>query len=166
LSLFVLPDVSPALAVVASDLSLVLPAGLAGSVVVSVAAVAEESVLSLAWLCEEGSLEEVSRVLRSDDDEEEDDAELEEESLRRGAGSWLEDGALLLMAWVLLSTSESKESLGDVFEPCGRAGFCGALDTCALAATSDVTPTTGNPSKTSSDQEGARSGPARDVNIL
>ncbi|WP_244552799.1 hypothetical protein [Bradyrhizobium sp. Ghvi] len=82
-------------------------------------------------------------------DEEDDD-----ESLRRGAGSWLGDGALLLMAWVLLSTSAPKESLGAVsLGVWERAGFCCALETCALVATSDVTPTTGDPLKTSSDQE-------------
>jgi hypothetical protein len=70
--------------------------------------------------------------------------------------SWVEDEALLLIAWVLLSTSEPKESLGGVFEPCERAGFCCALETCALAATSDVTPTTGGPLKTSSTQEGSK----------
>ena len=90
----------------------------------------------------------MSRVLRSD--EEEDD---EEESLRRGAVSGVEDEALLLIAWVLLSTSAPKESFGEVFELCERAGFCCALETCVLAATSDVTPTTGDPLKTSSDQE-------------
>ena len=58
------------------------------------------------------------------------------------------------MAWVLLSTSDPKESLGVVsLVLCDRAGFCCALETCALAATSDVTPTTGDPLKTSSDQE-------------
>ena len=87
-------------------------------------------------------------MLRSD--EEDDD----EESLRRGAGSWLEDEALLLMAWVLLSTSDPKESLGVVsLVLCDRAGFCCALETCALAATSDVLPTTGDPLKTSSGQK-------------
>ena len=89
-------------------------------------------------------------MLRSD---EEDDDE-EEESVRRGALSWVEDEALLLIAWVLLSTSAPKESLVELsFELCDRAGFCCALETCALAATSDVTPTTGDPLKTSSDQE-------------
>jgi hypothetical protein len=89
-------------------------------------------------------------VLRSDEEDDEDD----EESLRRGVLSWLEDEALLLMAWVLLSTSDPKESLGVVsLVLCDRAGFCCALETCALAATSDVTPTTGDPLKTSSDQE-------------
>ena len=90
-------------------------------------------------------------MLRSD---EEDDDEDEEESLRRGVVSWVEDDALLLIACVLLSTSAPKESLLEVsFELCGRAGFCCALETCALAATSDVTPTTGDPLKPSSDQE-------------
>jgi hypothetical protein len=122
---------------------------LVGSVVVSVLAGVVELVLSLAWLCEDWSVEELSRVLRSD--EEDDD---EEESLRRGAVSWLEDEALLLIAWVLLSTSAPKESLVELsFALCNRAGFCCALETCALTATSDVTPTTGDPLKTSSDQE-------------
>jgi hypothetical protein len=117
----------------------------------SLAACVEESVLSLALLCEEESVEDESRVLRSD---EVDDDEDDEESLRRGAVSWLEDEALLLIAWVLLSTSDPKESLGVVsLVLCDRAGFCCALETCALAATSDVTPTTGDPLKTSSDQE-------------
>ena len=89
-------------------------------------------------------------MLRSDEEDDEDDEEL----LRRGVLSWLEDEALLLMAWVLLSTSDPKESLGVVsLVLCDRAGFCCALETCALAATSDVTPTTGDPLKTSSDQE-------------
>ena len=90
-------------------------------------------------------------MLRSDEEEDDDD---DDESLRRGAVSGLEDDALLLIAWVLLSTSEPKESLGLVsLVLCDRAGFCCALETCALAATSDVTPTTGDPLKTSSDQE-------------
>jgi len=67
--------------------------------------------------------------------------------------SGVEDDALLLIAWVLLSTSAPKESFEDVFELCDRAGFCCALETCALAVTSDVTPTTGDPLKTSSEQE-------------
>ena len=87
-------------------------------------------------------------MLRSDEEDDDDD-----ESLRRGAVSGVEDEALLLIAWVLLSTSAPKESFGEVFELCDRAGFCCALETCVLAATSDVTPTTGDPSKTSSDQE-------------
>ena len=87
-------------------------------------------------------------MLRSDEEEDDD-----EESLRRGAVSGLEDEALLLMACVLLSTSAPKESFEEVFELCDRAGFCCALETCALAATSDVTPTTGDPLKTSSGQE-------------
>ncbi len=132
-------------------MSLVLPLALAGSVLVSVLAGVAELVLSLAWLCEDWSGEDVSRVLRSDAEDDDDD---EEESLRRGAVSWVEDDALLLIAWVLLSTSAPKESLREVsFELCDRAGFCCALETCALAATSDVTPTTGDPLKTSSDQE-------------
>ena len=86
-------------------------------------------------------------MLRSDDEEDED------ESVRRGAVSWVEDDALLLIACVLLSTSAPKESFGEVFELCDRAGFCCTLETCVLAATSDVTPTTGDPLKTSSGQE-------------
>ena len=67
--------------------------------------------------------------------------------------SWLEDEALLLMAWVLLSTSDPKDPLGVwSLVLCDRAGFCWALGTCALAATSDVTPTTGDPLKASSDK--------------
>ena len=88
-------------------------------------------------------------MLRSDEEDDDDD----DESLRRGAVSGVEDDALLLIAWVLLSTSAPKESFGEVFELCDRAGFCCALETCVLAATSDVTPTTGDPLKTSSEQE-------------
>jgi hypothetical protein len=143
-------DLSLALAPDASLLSLVLPGALVGSAGVSLAACVEESVLSLALLCEEESVEDESRVLRSDEEDDDED----EESVRRGVLSWLEDEALLLMAWVLLSTSDPKESLGVVsLVLCDRAGFCCALETCALAATSDVTPTTGDPLKTSSDQE-------------
>ena len=92
-------------------------------------------------------------MLRSDVEEDDDDED-GDESLRRGAVSWLADEALLLMAWVLLSTRDPKESLGVVsLVLCDRAGFCCALEICALAATSDVTPTTGDPLKTSSDQE-------------
>ena len=102
-------------------------------------------------------------MLRSDEEDDDD----EEESLRRGAGSWLDDEALLLMAWVLLSTSDPKESLGVVsLVLCDRAGFCCALETCALAATSDVTPTTGDPLKTSSQPRSARSGPIPWIVIL
>ena len=94
-------------------------------------------------------------MFRFDEEEDDDGAEDDDESLRRGALSWLEDGgALLLMAWVLLSIIEPKESPGVVsWVFCGRTGFCCALDPCALAATSDVTPTTGDPLKTSSDQK-------------
>jgi hypothetical protein len=113
----------------------------------SLAACVEESVLSLALLCADWSVEDESRVVRSEEDDDEDDDD-EDESLRRGAVSWLEDEALLLMAWVLLSTSDPKESLGVwSLVLCERAGFCCALETCALAATSDVTPTTGDPLK-------------------
>jgi len=91
-------------------------------------------------------------LLRSD--EEEDDEDEDDESLRRGAGSWVGEGALLLMAWVLLSTRSPKDELGVVsLVLCDRAGFCCALETCALAATSDELPTTGDPLKTSSGQE-------------
>jgi hypothetical protein len=58
-----------------------------------VAAVVEESVPSLGLLGEEVSVEALSRVLRSDEAGDEDD-----ESVRRGVLSVVEDGALLLMA--------------------------------------------------------------------
>ena len=97
------------------------------------------SVLLLALLWAEESVEDVSRELRSEADD--------EDSVRRGALSC----ALLLIAWVLLSTSEPKESLVEVsFELCDRAVFCCVLETCALTATSDVRPTTGDPLETSS----------------
>ena len=143
------PVLSPALAVEASALSLAFPPALAGAAGVSLAAVAVwESWASLALLCEDWS----ELLLRSDDEEGDDD-ELDGESLRRGALSWLEDGALLLMAWVLLSTRSPKGELGAWSLVCGRAGLACALETCALAATSDVLPTTGDPLKTSSAQE-------------
>jgi hypothetical protein len=95
---------------------------LAGSSVASLLAGAELSVSSLALLCEDGSVEAVSRGLLS----EADDAE----SVRRGALSCACEAALLLIAWVLLSTSEPKESFVDVsFGPCERAVFCCALGT-------------------------------------
>jgi hypothetical protein len=102
---------------------------------------ADVSVSSFALLCEGWSVAAVSRgpLSGADDDD----------SVRRGAVSC--DGALLLIAWVLLSTSEPKESLVDVsLELCDRAGFCGALWTCTLAATSDARPTTENLLATSS----------------
>jgi hypothetical protein len=75
----------------------------------------------------------------------------EDESLRRGALSWACEAALVLIAWVLLSTSDPKESLADAsLALCDRAGFCCALGTCTLAATSDVRPTTGDLLETSS----------------
>ena len=104
---------------------------------------------SLALLCEDWSVEALS--LRSGEEEDDDG---DEESLRRGALSWLEDGALLLMACVLLSTKSPKEELGVWSLVCGRAGFACALETCcAFAATSDALPTTGDPLKTSSGQQ-------------
>jgi len=145
----VLSDLSSDLVLEASALSLVLPSALVGAAGASPLESDAEFVPSLALLCEEEAFEEV--LLRSDEEEEEDDED--DESVRRGAGSWFEDAALLLMAWVLLSTSAPKESLGVVFWVFDRAGFACALDTCALAATSDVLPTTGDPLKTSSGQE-------------
>jgi hypothetical protein len=146
----VLSDLSPDLVEDVSALSLLLPSALVGAAGAPPLDSDAEFVLSLALLCEEGSLEEVLFRFDEEEEEEEDD----DESLRRGAGSWVEDGALLLMAWVLLSTNAPKESLGVVlWVLCERAGFACALDTCALAATSDVLPTTGDPLKTSSGQE-------------
>ena len=91
----------------------------------------------------------------------------EEESLRRGALSWACVAALLLMAWVLLSTSEPKASFADgSLVLCDRAGFCCALGTGTLATTSDVRLTTGDPLETTSASKGARSGPVlRHVNL-
>uniref|UniRef100_UPI0013D75EBD hypothetical protein n=1 Tax=Escherichia coli TaxID=562 RepID=UPI0013D75EBD len=71
---------------------------------VSLPAGAELSAASLDLFCAAEPVDELSRGLLS---EAEDD-----ESLRRGAGSCA--GALLLIAWVLLSTSEPKESLVEV----------------------------------------------------
>jgi hypothetical protein len=93
-------------------------------------------------LCEDWSVAERSRGLLSGAED--------DESVRRGV-SCAEDAALSLIAWVLLSTSEPKESLLDVsLELCDRAGFCCALWTCTLAATSDARPTTENLLETSS----------------
>ena len=133
---------------------------MAASAAASLWAGAELSVSSLALLCEAGSLEEVSRVLRSD--AEDDD----EESLRRAALSCAGDEVVLLIAWVLLSTSEPNESVVEVsFELCDRAGFCCALETCTLAARSDDTPTTGDPSETSSASGEQGAGQSRVANI-
>src|SRR3954468_23825467 len=118
-----------------------LLASLLASFLASFLADAELSASSLALLCENWSPAARSRGLLS---EAKDD-----ESGRRGV-SCAEDAALSLIAWVLLSTSEPKESLDVSFGACDRAGFCCALWTCTLAATSDVRPTTGNPLETSS----------------
>ncbi|MGY4302412.1 hypothetical protein ACVWXN_010507 [Bradyrhizobium sp. i1.4.4] len=137
LSPLVPSDFSDDFASEVSDLSLV---GLAGSAVASFAVGADVSVSSFALLCEGWSVAAVSRgpLSGADDD-----------SVRRGAVSC--GGALLLIAWVLLSTSEPKESLLHVsLELCDRAGFCCALWTCTLAATSDARPTTENLLETSS----------------
>ncbi|MGY2938527.1 hypothetical protein ACVWZ6_008129 [Bradyrhizobium sp. GM6.1] len=146
-------DLSADLASDASGLSLVLLSALAASAVesflasllasflMSFLAGAELLASSLALLCEDWSLAERSRGLLSEAED--------EESVRRGE-SCTEDAALSLIAWVLLSTSEPKESLDVSFGACDRAGFCCALGTCTLATTSDVRPTTGNPLETSS----------------
>src|SRR4051794_6095952 len=147
-------DLSADLASDVSGLSLALPSALVASAVesllasflasflVSLLADAELSALSLALLCEDLSVAERSRGLLS--------GAGDDESVRRGE-SCAEDAALSLIAWVLLSTSEPKESLAELsFGACDREGFCCALGTCTLATTSDVRPTTGNPLETSS----------------
>nr|GAJ33244.1 hypothetical protein BDOA9_0124390 [Bradyrhizobium sp. DOA9] len=154
-------DASADLASAVSDLSLTLPASLAGSLdasPLSFSAGADGSVSSLALLCEDCSVDEVSRDGRSAG------AEDEVCSLRRGALSCA--GALLSIACVLLSTSEPKSSLAAVsFGACDRAGFCCALWICTLATTSDIRPTTGNPLQATSDQteQGAGQRPGSDI---
>jgi hypothetical protein len=142
-------DLSDDLVSDVSDLSLdslTLPASSAGSLLASLLsffAGAGASVSSLALPCEGLSVDEVSRAFRSD--------AVEDGSFRRGAVSCA--CVLLLIAWLLLSTSEPKESFAELsFPPCERTGFCCALGICTLATTSDVRPTTGNPLEAISDK--------------